>query len=162
MARSKEGHHEKNSVHKDNFEGRTQFQPIIGSRPEVKETKLMSELKKCMRALEQLGMGYVKKSIGGRPISGEVARAIAITKASEMHPELTRHILNLERQAAMRKSYAWLTKGSDDADAPDEGDLVEELKKLRRREAAILQQIRLGRRGSEPEEDEWSSQFGEA
>lgn len=124
----------------------------------------MSELQKCMRALEAAGQSQVKKSLNGKHVTAEVARALAITKASEAQPELTRHILNLERQRIMKANYSWLMKGSAPAyhGAPDEDDLLEELKKIRRKEAAIVERIRLGRAEAGLDDDDWSSEFSEA
>lgn len=128
----------------------------------------MSELQKCMRALEAAGQSQVKKSLNGKHVTAEVARALAITKASEAQPELTRHILNLERQRVMKANYSanysWLMKGSAPAyhGAPDEDDLLEELKKIRRKEAAIVERIRLGRAEAGLDDDDWSSEFSEA
>lgn len=124
----------------------------------------MSELQKCMRALEAAGQSQVKKSLNGKHVTAEVARALAITKASEAQPELTRHILNLERQRVMKANYSWLMKGSAPAyhGADNEDDLLEELKKIRRKEAAIVERIRLGRAEAGLDDDDWSSEFSEA
>jgi hypothetical protein len=56
----------------------------------------------------------------------------------------------------MRKGYAWLLKGDSPTfhGADDEDEMVEELKKLRRREAAIVERIRLGRLEAVDAEDE--------
>jgi hypothetical protein len=83
----------------------------------------MSELKKCLNALEAMSSPEVRKSISGQHLSQGDARAILIAKASETPAGavLARRILRLEQQAVQKANYAWLTKQTQ-ADPEESGD----------------------------------------
>lgn len=116
----------------------------------------MSELERCMNALEKIGKSYVQKSATYQ--SPKVARARAITKATQT-PEgaaIARRVIQLQRQEVVRKMYAPVIKsmGLDREEsredewssmfskADSEEDLLERLKELADEKADIIRQIR--------------------
>ena len=122
----------------------------------------MSELDQCLRALEQIGMQRIRKSMtDGRPRSAKIMKALAVAEATKTPAGavLARRILQLERQETLRKSFApviksmglsasdddeWsrLFKSVDDDDADEEDELRRELRDLADRESEITRRIR--------------------
>lgn len=113
----------------------------------------MSELRKCLNALEALGKQTVTKSLNGKHVSPAEARGIAIAKASETPAGsmLVRKILNLQSQKAMRMQYAPFLKNMPEV----AGDLTDDDTFNRYQEAARR------RAQGEDDEDDWSSKFSE-
>lgn len=116
----------------------------------------MSELERCMNALEAIGKNYIQKSAISQ--SPKVARARAITKATQT-PEgavLARRIIQLQRQEVVRKMYAPVIKsmGLDREEsredewssmfskADSEEDLLARLREIEDEKSDIVRQIR--------------------
>jgi hypothetical protein len=127
----------------------------------------MSELDRCMKALEAIGNNLVQKSATYQ--SSKIARARAIGKATST-PEgavLAKRIMQLHRQEVVRKMYAPVIKsvgldreesrydsddewssmfskadGLDDDEATEEDRLRRELRDIRDREREISERIR--------------------
>ena len=123
----------------------------------------MSELDRCLKALEQIGMQRVQKSMtDGRPRSAKIMKALALAEATKTPAGavLARRILQLEQQETLRKSFGAVAKSMGLAPAPadddsdewssyfspihktDEEDLLEELRELREKEAEVIRQIK--------------------
>lgn len=91
----------------------------------------MSELDQCLRALEQIGMQRVQKSMtDGRPRSAKVIKAMAIAEATKTHAGavLARRILQLEQQEVLRKSFAPVMKSMGLSVPGDSDDEIAALK----------------------------------
>jgi len=126
----------------------------------------MSELDQCLRALEQIGMQRVQKSMAdGRPRSAKIMKALALAEATKTPAGavLARRILQLEQQETLRKSFGAVAKSMGLAPAPadddddwsryfspinktDEEDLMDELRELREKEVDVIRQIKEARR----------------
>ena len=102
----------------------------------------MSELDRIYKKLEMLGRGIIQKSVGG----GEtVDRPTAVAKACET-PEgavLMKRVIELQKQEALARRYPWMFEKSDEEDIDGVDDLAEELRRLRHREAEILQALKM-------------------
>ena len=120
----------------------------------------MSELERCMNALEKIGKSFIQKSATYQ--SPKVARACAIAKATRT-PEgsiLARRVMQLHRQEVMKKAYGPVLKSmglyeepqedewsamfskADPSDIDDEDELRSELRELQDREKEIGERIR--------------------
>ena len=101
----------------------------------------MSELDRIYKKLEMLGRGIIKKSA----VPGAVIdRPTAVAKACET-PEgaiLMKQAIELQKQEALLRRYPYLYGKSDEEDIDGVDDLAEELRRLRHREAEILQALR--------------------
>lgn len=85
----------------------------------------MSELEKCMMALEQIGMQYVQKSMtDNRPRSAKIMKAHAIVEGSKTPAGavLARRILQLQRQEAALMVYAPIAKAMGYESRDDDDD----------------------------------------
>ena len=121
----------------------------------------MSELEKCMRALEAIGKSRVEKSANYGSKSQKVQKAMAIARGSET-PQgavLVRRILQLQRQRAAGLGYGIpvtkerVTAKNGPLEMQSDDELLASLKEVTRE---------LKRRGYvEEEEDDWSSYFEE-
>lgn len=103
----------------------------------------MSELEKCMRALEAIGKSRIQKSATYQ--SPKVAKACAIARGSET-PEgaiLARRIIQLQRQEVIRKQYGPILKsmGLDDS---QESDTLQKLESLQSEKMEIIRSLNAG------------------
>jgi hypothetical protein len=122
----------------------------------------MSELEKCMNALEIMGKDLVKKSIAEKPVSARVARAMAISRASKTPAGaiIAKRVIQLQRQQVLRKAA-----GMPEDDGAAEDQIRRELRQIQQREKLLrakLREIVYDDVEEGGEADDWSSQFSEA
>lgn len=99
----------------------------------------MSELERCMNALEKIGKSYIQKSATYQ--SPKVARARAIAKATQT-PEgaiLAKRVIQLERQRSIRKSL-----GMEDP----ESESLQKIENLQAEKLEIIRSINAGNQNS--------------
>lgn len=101
----------------------------------------MSELDRIYKKLEMMGRGIIQKRAGPGAI---IDRPTAVTKACET-PEgavLMKRVIELQKQEGLVRRYPWMfEKEEENIEGVD--DLAEELRQIRRREAEILQALRM-------------------